>query len=82
MSPEKGRLPTLERLEAGKRIQGDQRKKIQRDLAQWYKRGHGIRDLAERIGRSYGFVYRMLVEAEVTLRLRGGQYGERPQKAP
>ena len=34
--------------------------------------GSSIRDLASETGRSYGFVHRMLSEAGVTLRGRGG----------
>jgi hypothetical protein len=37
-----------------------------------YDNGASIRQLAEDTGRSYGFVHRLLAEADVTLRGRGG----------
>lgn len=54
------------------RITGDARDKIAKDLAKKYEKGANIRDLAESIGRSYGFVHRVLSESGMTLRARGG----------
>ncbi|PZS19709.1 MAG: transcriptional regulator [Pseudonocardiales bacterium] len=54
------------------RITGDARDKLAKDLAKKYEKGTSIRDLAESIGRSYGFVHRVLSESGVTLRSRGG----------
>jgi predicted transcriptional regulator len=54
------------------RITGVARDKLAQDLAKKYDKGTSIRDLAESIGRSYGFVHRVLSESGVTLRSRGG----------
>jgi predicted transcriptional regulator len=54
------------------RITGVARDKLTQDLAKKYDKGTSIRDLAESIGRSYGFVHRVLSESGVTLRGRGG----------
>ncbi|PZS35815.1 MAG: transcriptional regulator [Pseudonocardiales bacterium] len=54
------------------RITGVARDKLAQDLAKKYDKGTSIRDLAESIGRSYGFAHRVLSESGVTLRGRGG----------
>lgn len=59
-------------LKKGARITGTQRDKLATDLKKKYEKGASIRALAEQTGRSYGFVHRMLSEADVTLRGRGG----------
>lgn len=59
-------------LTKGTQITGETRTKLRKDLRAKYERGASIRTLAEDTGRSYGFVHRMLREAEVTLRARGG----------
>jgi hypothetical protein len=59
-------------LSKGTRITGTARTKLANDLKKRYEKGQSIRDLAESTGRSYGFVHRLLVDAEVTLRGRGG----------
>ncbi len=56
----------------GARITGTARDKLSADLRKRYEKGHSIRALAESTGRSYGFVHRLLVDAEVPLRGRGG----------
>jgi len=56
----------------GKRITGGERNKLASDLKKRYEGGVSIRDLAADTGRSYGFVHRVLTEAGVTLRGRGG----------
>jgi hypothetical protein len=56
----------------GTRITGTARTKLANDLKKKYEKGQSIRDLAESTGRSYGFVHRLLVDADVTLRGRGG----------
>jgi hypothetical protein len=59
-------------LKKGARITGGERNKLAADLKRRYAGGSSIRDLASETGRSYGFVHRMLSEAGVTLRGRGG----------
>ncbi len=59
-------------LKKGARITGGDRNKLAADLKRRYTSGASIRDLASETGRSYGFVHRMLSEAGVALRGRGG----------
>ncbi|WP_314223578.1 helix-turn-helix domain-containing protein [Streptomyces zaehneri] len=56
----------------GTKITGAARDKLAADLKKAYESGASIRTLAEGTGRSYGFVHRLLTEAGVTLRGRGG----------
>jgi predicted transcriptional regulator len=56
----------------GSRITGDARDKLGSELRTKYENGASIRALAESTGRSYGFVHRVLSEAGVPLRSRGG----------
>ncbi|WP_405748210.1 helix-turn-helix domain-containing protein [Streptomyces sp. NBC_01525] len=62
----------------GTRITGEARDKIAADLKKKYDPGAGLRALAQDIGRSYGFVHRILTEAGVTLRGRGGATRSQP----
>jgi hypothetical protein len=59
-------------LKKGARITGPARDKLAADLKKKYEKGQSIRALAEGTGRSYGFVHRLLLDAEVPLRGRGG----------
>jgi hypothetical protein len=59
-------------LKKGARITGSTRDKLAADLRKKYEKGASVRALAESTGRSYGFVYRVLSEAGVQLRGRGG----------
>lgn len=59
-------------LTKGTRITGATRDKLAGDLRTKYEKGASIRSLAEDTGRSYGFVHRVLSEAAVPLRGRGG----------
>ncbi len=59
-------------LKKGARITGPERSKLAADLRKKYEKGQSIRALAEGTGRSYGFVHRLLLDAEVPLRGRGG----------
>ncbi len=59
-------------LKKGARITGTARDKLAADLRKKYDSGQSIRALAESSGRSYGFVHRLLLDAEVPLRGRGG----------
>ena len=56
----------------GARITGAARDKLAVDVAKKYQKGQSIRALAEGTGRSYGFIHRLLVDAEIPLRGRGG----------
>ncbi|MFJ8966981.1 helix-turn-helix domain-containing protein [Lentzea sp. NPDC102401] len=59
-------------LKKGKQIRGSDRTKLRKDLQAKYEKGASVRALAENIGRSYGFVYKLLTETNVRLRPRGG----------
>jgi len=56
----------------GARVTGPARTTLADDVAKQYAKGKSIRELAEKNGRSYGFVHRLLVENNVKLRGRGG----------
>ena len=56
----------------GARITGSARERLTADLRKRYEKGQSIRALADGTGRSYGFVHRLLVDAQVPLRGRGG----------
>jgi hypothetical protein len=62
----------------GTRITGADRVSWQKDLKTQYEKGASVRALAEATGRSYGFVHRVLGEAGVVMRPRGG-YRRRPK---
>lgn len=62
----------MQSIPKGQRITGNARTKLATDLAKRYEKGASIRSLAEGIGRSYGFVHRVLGESDVVLRGRGG----------
>lgn len=59
-------------LAKGQRITGSDRDKLAKDLKKKYESGRSIRELAADTGRSYGFVHRILSDAGVKLRGRGG----------
>jgi hypothetical protein len=59
-------------LTKGSRILGGARDTLGAELRKKYEKGASIRALAESTGRSYGFIHRVLSEAGVTLRSRGG----------
>jgi hypothetical protein len=54
-----------------RRIVGKERQALGKQLAGRYEKGASIRALAESMGRSYGFVHRLLSESGVSLRGRG-----------
>lgn len=54
------------------RLSGEERSELAADLKRRYDEGESIRRLAAATGRSYGFVHRLLSEAGVELRGRGG----------
>ena len=57
---------------AGARITGQARLDMAAAVAGRYAAGEAIRTIARDLGRSYGFVQQLLVEAAVTPRTRGG----------
>jgi hypothetical protein len=59
-------------LRKGTRVTGEERSKLALDLKNRYNAGESIRSLAAATGRSYGFIHRILTEAGVPLRGRGG----------
>jgi predicted transcriptional regulator len=59
-------------LKKGSRITGDDRSRLAGELKARYDQGASIRELANDTNRSYGFVHRILSEAGVRLRGRGG----------
>jgi hypothetical protein len=59
-------------LKKGSRVTGMERDRLAGDLRRKYDSGESIRALAAFTGRSYGFVHRILSEAGVNLRGRGG----------
>jgi hypothetical protein len=62
----------LSTLPKGRRITGAEREALTSELKSRYTAGASIRELAAETGRSYGFIHRLLVESETTLRGRGG----------
>lgn len=62
----------MDKIQAGKRIVGDERVAFAQDYIQQYQAGSSIRAIAEDSGRSYGFVHRVLAENGVEFRARGG----------
>ncbi|MFC9500853.1 helix-turn-helix domain-containing protein [Streptomyces sp. NPDC056982] len=65
-------------MDKGKRITGAARDKLAAELKAAYEGGASIRSIADSTGRSYGFVHRILTEAGVTLRGRGGDTRNKP----
>lgn len=68
-------------LPKGRRITGPDRDRLSADLKRRYEAGASIRELAADTGRSYGFVHRVLLEAGVTLRGRGGAVRRKQAKS-
>jgi predicted transcriptional regulator len=62
------------------RVTGEAREELARDLVARYRAGDSIRELAASTGRSYGFVHRLLSEAGVELRGRGGATRDRASR--
>lgn len=55
-----------------RQVRGDERRELTAYVTVEYEKGQSIRDIASTIGRSYGFVHRLLAEAGVDFRTRGG----------
>jgi predicted transcriptional regulator len=64
-------------VDKGERITGLARVRLRRHLAAQYETGSSIRALAAVSGRSYSSVHRLLSEAKVTMRGRGGSRSKR-----
>lgn len=65
------KLPVLNK---GERIGGQERATLRARMVAAYTAGAPIRSIAEQVGRSYGFVHRVLCESDVALRSRGGKH--------
>jgi hypothetical protein len=66
------RKATKSTLRKGARITGAERESVSAGVREQYLAGASIRSLAGDLGRSYGFVHRILVDSGVPLRGRGG----------
>jgi predicted transcriptional regulator len=62
----------MDKVTKGARISGAERERLAKTLRKRYEKGASLRELAGQTGRSYGFVHRVLTDAGVTLRGRGG----------
>jgi DNA-directed RNA polymerase specialized sigma24 family protein len=65
----------------GKRITGEARTIMAGEVLRAYAEGKPIRQIAQEQDRSYGAVHRMLTDAGVELRKRGGSNGGRRKRA-
>lgn len=66
-------------LTKGRRITGAERDAVEEDLRKQYEAGASIRTLAEKTGRSYGFVHGVLVDSGAAMRGRGGSIRKTPK---
>lgn len=64
--------PSASRHDPNRQVRGDERRELTEYVTTEYLKGQSIRDIASTIGRSYGFVHRLLTEGGVKLRTRGG----------
>lgn len=62
------------------RVTGEERAELTRTVAAEYRAGASIRELAASTGRSYGFIHRMLSDAGVEMRGRGGATRDRASR--
>ncbi|KJY42288.1 hypothetical protein VR41_08540 [Streptomyces sp. NRRL B-1568] len=67
-------------LPKNKHLLGEERAVFAAELKKAYLNGASIRALSEETGRSFGWVHRMLAEAGVTFRTRGGFMGHKAEK--
>lgn len=65
----------------GARITGESRERLRASLQKQYSAGASIRSLAHDLGRSYGFVHKILAESGVALRSRGGPNRQKSHSA-
>lgn len=61
----------MEEIGKGKRVSGEEREQLAKQLVDGYIAGESVRVLSERVGKSYGFVHRILRESGVVMRPRG-----------
>ena len=54
-------------------LSGSARAEARNVAATRYSEGATVRDIAAELGRSYGFVHRLLIESDVPLRSRGAR---------
>jgi len=59
-------------LKKGARLTGAARESVTSTVTSEYAKGKSIRDIATELGRSYGFVHRLLIESDQQMRSRGG----------
>lgn len=67
------RRTLLTAIPRGTRLTGSQRELARQYVADRYRAFSSVRSIADELGRAYGTVHRLLVEAEVERRPRGGQ---------
>jgi hypothetical protein len=70
-------MPVIEPIEPYIKLTGEERRRVAAQLADRYHAGRSIRQLMKETGRSYGAIYRLLAEAGVTMRSRGGANRQR-----
>jgi len=67
----------VEKIEKGKRVTGTDLDALAKELRKQYTACASIRELSGDLGRSYGFVHRVLAQDGVTFRSRGGARKEK-----
>lgn len=58
-------------------VTGDERHALTQRATKLYLAGATIREVADQLGRSYGFIHKLLHEGDVAIRARGGSYRDR-----
>ena len=71
----------LAQVKKHQRVVGATREKLAEKVKKEYEKGKSIRSLSDELGRSYGFVHRLLSESGVSLRGRGGAVRAKTRKA-
>lgn len=67
-------------LARNQRVTGPEREKLSTELLKRYQRGQSIREICSETGYSIGRVRRLLVDAGVEFRGRGGTHGRARKK--
>jgi DNA-directed RNA polymerase specialized sigma24 family protein len=67
-------------LARNQRVTGSEREKLSTELLKRYQRGQSIREICAETGYSIGRVRRLLVDAGVEFRGRGGTHGRARKK--
>ena len=67
-------------LTRNQRVTGPEREKLSNELLKRYQRGQSIREICSETGYSIGRVRRLLVDAGVEFRGRGGTHGRARKK--